>query len=161
MIRFAFWTKQNKILHSAHGQNCCHWIRIVQMLLLLLLLLSHFSPVQLYVAPWTAAHQAPPIPGILMHWDLIQCVALLLSKQLKTGAQILPFTSLGSAILIYPKYQFCFHCVSGTEFLKLLDFLSDQSKKAKNKTKKERFVVLCEWRNFWITPKEVGWLPGD
>ena len=140
MIRFAFWTKQNKILHSAHGQNCCHRIHIVQMLLLLLLL-SRFSRIRLYVTPWTAAHQAPPIPGILMHWDLIQCVALLLSKQLKTGAQILPVTSLGSAILIYPKYQFCFHCVSGTEFLKLLDFLSDQSKKAKNKTKKKG--LLC------------------
>lgn len=53
--------EQNRIkcLHSAHSQNCCHRIRIVQM----------------------------------MHWDLIQCVARFLSKQLKTGAQILPFTS--------------------------------------------------------------------
>ena len=32
-------------------------------LLLLLLLLSHFSRVQLCVTPWTAAHQAPPSMG--------------------------------------------------------------------------------------------------
>ena len=30
---------------------------------MLLLLLSHFSCVQLYAAPWTAAHQAPPSMG--------------------------------------------------------------------------------------------------
>jgi len=30
-----------------------------------LLLLSRFSRVQLCVTPWTAAYQAPPIPGIL------------------------------------------------------------------------------------------------
>ena len=30
---------------------------------LLLLLLSHFSRVQLLATPWTAAHQAPPSMG--------------------------------------------------------------------------------------------------
>ena len=34
-------------------------------LLLLLLLLSRFSRVRLCATPWTAAHQAPPVPGIL------------------------------------------------------------------------------------------------
>ena len=32
---------------------------------LLLLLLSHFSHVRLCATPETAAHQAPPVPGIL------------------------------------------------------------------------------------------------
>ena len=31
--------------------------------ILLLLLLSHFSPVQLFATPWTVAHQAPPSMG--------------------------------------------------------------------------------------------------
>ena len=34
-------------------------------MLLLQLLLSHFSRVRLCATPWTAAHQAPPVPGIL------------------------------------------------------------------------------------------------
>ena len=34
-------------------------------ILLLLLLLSHFSCVQLCATPEMAAHQAPPVPGIL------------------------------------------------------------------------------------------------
>ena len=38
---------------------------ILVMLLLLLLLLSHFSHVRLCATPETAAHKAPPIPGIL------------------------------------------------------------------------------------------------
>ena len=33
------------------------------MMLLLLLLLSHFSHVRLCVTPWTTAHQAPPSMG--------------------------------------------------------------------------------------------------
>ena len=33
--------------------------------MLLLLLLSRFSRVQLCVTPQTTAHQAPPVPGIL------------------------------------------------------------------------------------------------
>ena len=39
--------------------------------LLLLLLLSHFSHVQLYVTPWTAAHQAPLSLGFSRqeHWS--------------------------------------------------------------------------------------------
>ena len=41
------------------------------MLLLLLLLLSHFSRVQLCVTPETAAHQAPPSLGFSRqeHWS--------------------------------------------------------------------------------------------
>ena len=39
---------------------------VTVLLSLLLLLLSHFSRVQLYATPWTAAHQASPIPRILM-----------------------------------------------------------------------------------------------
>ena len=40
-------------------------------MLLLLLLLSHFSHVQPYVTPWTAAHQAPPSLGFSRqeHWS--------------------------------------------------------------------------------------------
>ena len=40
-------------------------------MLLLLLLLSHFSHVQLCVTPWTAAHQAPPSLGFSRqeHWS--------------------------------------------------------------------------------------------
>ena len=39
--------------------------------MLLLLLLSHFSRVQLCVTPQTAAHQAPPSPGFSRqeHWS--------------------------------------------------------------------------------------------
>ena len=39
--------------------------------LLLLLLLSRFSPVQLCATPWTAAHQAPPSLGFSRqeHWS--------------------------------------------------------------------------------------------
>ena len=42
---------------------------------MLLLLLSHVSLVRLCMTPWTAAHQAPPIPGILqartLEWGAI------------------------------------------------------------------------------------------
>ena len=40
-------------------------------LLLLLLLLSHFSHVHLGVTPWTAAHPAPPALGVArqQHWS--------------------------------------------------------------------------------------------
>ena len=37
----------------------------VLLVILLLLLLSRFSHVQLCETPQTAAHQAPPVPGIL------------------------------------------------------------------------------------------------
>ena len=40
----------------------CHCL-LQQAILLLLLLLSHFSRVQFCVTPWTAAHQAPPSMG--------------------------------------------------------------------------------------------------
>ena len=45
------------------------------MLLLLLLLLSHFSRVRLCATPETAAHQVPPIPGIL-HARTLEWVAI-------------------------------------------------------------------------------------
>ena len=38
-------------------------IMVYRVLLLLLLLLSHFSRVQLLATPWTAAYQAPPSMG--------------------------------------------------------------------------------------------------
>ena len=37
---------------------------VAKRLLLLLLLLSRFSPVRLCVTPWTAAYQAPPSMGL-------------------------------------------------------------------------------------------------
>ena len=43
--------------------------------MLLLLLLSRFSPVRLFATPWTAAHQAPPSIGFfqarVLEWDAI------------------------------------------------------------------------------------------
>ena len=51
----------------------------IQILLLLLLLLSHFSRVRLCATPLTAAHQAPPSLGFSRqeHWSglhfLLQC----------------------------------------------------------------------------------------
>ena len=44
---------------------------LVAFLLLLLLLLSHFSPVRLCATPETAAHQAPPSLGFSRqeHWS--------------------------------------------------------------------------------------------
>ena len=43
---------------------CLNFVNVTY-LLLLLLLLSRFSRVRLCATPWTAAHQAPPVPGIL------------------------------------------------------------------------------------------------
>ena len=40
-----------------------------------LLLLSHFSHVRLFATPETAAHQAPPVPGILQA-RLLEWVAI-------------------------------------------------------------------------------------
>ena len=42
----------------------CLWGILANVSLLLLLLLSRFSRVQLCATPWTAAHQAPPSPGL-------------------------------------------------------------------------------------------------
>ena len=53
-------------------QILCHCTsRETQRLLLLLLLLSRFSRVQLCATPWTAAHQAPPSLGFSRqeHWS--------------------------------------------------------------------------------------------
>ena len=51
------------------GLHCCAGFSLV--VVLLLLLLSHFSRVQLCVTPWTAAHQAPPSLGFSRqeHWS--------------------------------------------------------------------------------------------
>ena len=49
------------------------------MILLMLLLLSHFSRVRLCETPQTAAHQAPPVPGILQARTL-EWVAISLSN---------------------------------------------------------------------------------
>ena len=46
-----------KFLYTANT----YWI--LSTVLLLLLLLSHFSRVRLFVTPWTAAYQAPPSVG--------------------------------------------------------------------------------------------------
>ena len=50
---------------------CLHRTCINSMRVLLLLLLSRFSPVQLCATPETAAHQAPPSPGFSRqeHWS--------------------------------------------------------------------------------------------
>ena len=53
----------NKIISS------CYWEIIIWQLLLLLL--SRFSHVRLCATPQTAAHQAPPVPGILQEWVAI------------------------------------------------------------------------------------------
>ena len=49
----------------------CHCLLLRQRLLLLLLLLSHFSRVRLCATPYTAAHQAPPSLGFSRqeHWS--------------------------------------------------------------------------------------------
>ena len=50
-------------------QNCflkrLHIMLLLMLLLLLLLLLSHISHVRPCATPEMAAHQAPPVPGIL------------------------------------------------------------------------------------------------
>ena len=47
--------------------------------LMLLLLLSHFSHVQLFATLWTVAHQSPPSVGILQaknkNWNRLPCPA--------------------------------------------------------------------------------------
>ena len=47
------------------------WLRICLLIQGLLLLLNHFSRIQLCVTPWTAAHQAPPSLGFSRqeHWS--------------------------------------------------------------------------------------------
>ena len=58
-----------------------------QTLLLLLLLLSHFSRVWLCVTPETAAYQAPPVPGILQARTL-EWVAISLSNAWKWRVKV-------------------------------------------------------------------------
>ena len=55
---------------------------------LLLLLLSHFSCVQLCVTPLMAAHQAPHVPGILqgitLEWVAISMFKFCMIKKIQT-----------------------------------------------------------------------------
>ena len=46
------------------------------LLLLLLLLLSHFSRVRLYATPQTAAHQAPPSSGFRPFLFKYECIVV-------------------------------------------------------------------------------------
>ena len=59
---------------------------MVYRVLLLLLLLSHFSRVQLLATPWTAAYQAPPSMGFfqarVLEWVAI---AMLLIATIKNN----------------------------------------------------------------------------
>ena len=50
----------------------------------LLLLLSHFSPVQLFVTPWTAAYQAPPSMGFSRqeYWSGLPLPSLISERAL-------------------------------------------------------------------------------
>ena len=50
-------------------------------------LLSHFSHVWLCATPWTAAHQAPPVPGILQERTL-EWVAISFSNAWKWKAKV-------------------------------------------------------------------------
>ena len=52
-----------KFIRQNLSQKRGNMLRLLKLLLLLLLLLSRISPVQLYVTPETAAHQAPPCLG--------------------------------------------------------------------------------------------------
>ena len=55
---------------------------------LLLLLLSHISRVRLCATPETAAHQAPPIPGILQARTRVGCHFLLQCMEVKSESEI-------------------------------------------------------------------------
>jgi len=59
----------HKLLPCGLSTECVHLLRLF--LLLLLLLLSHFSRVRLCATPETAAHQAPPSLGFSRqeHWS--------------------------------------------------------------------------------------------
>ena len=61
------------ICHEAYNSNCCLPIKYNKyfIILLLLLLLSHFSCVQLCVTPEMAVYQAPPSLGFSRqeHWS--------------------------------------------------------------------------------------------
>ena len=62
----------------------------------MLLLLSHFSPVQLCATPWTAAHQAPPSLGFSRqeHWSGLPFLSPIVKvKSEKEVAQSCPTLS--------------------------------------------------------------------
>ena len=56
--------------------------------LLPLLLLSHFSRVRLCATPQTAAHQAPPVPGILQARTGVGCHFLLQCMKVKSEREV-------------------------------------------------------------------------
>ena len=89
--------------------------------MLLLLLLSHFSRVRLCVTPWTAAHQAPPVPGILqartLEWvaisfSIIVQLLLLLSRFSRVRLCVTPWTAACQASLSFPISQSLLKLVS-------------------------------------------------
>ena len=55
-----FEKRHSRIKYICHFSSVFGDYIIIPWLLLLLLLLSHFSRVQLFATPWTAAHQVPP-----------------------------------------------------------------------------------------------------
>ena len=59
------------------------------MLLLLLLLLSHFSCVRLLATPWTAAHQAPLSLGFSrqQHWSGLPFPSLAIKYEVSEGRE--------------------------------------------------------------------------
>ena len=65
------------------------WLLALSVALLLLLLLSHSSSVRLCVTPEMAAHQAPPIPGILQARTLrVGCHFLLQCMKVKSESEV-------------------------------------------------------------------------
>ena len=65
-------------------------------MLLLLLLLSHFSRVQLFATPWTAAYQTPPPMGFPRqeYWSGLPLPSLVLGAHVAFLASPRPFTVL-------------------------------------------------------------------
>ena len=60
--------------------------------MLLLLLLSHFSRVQLCATPWTAAHQAPPSLGFSRqeHWSGLPLPSPMCENEVAQSCPTLP-----------------------------------------------------------------------
>ena len=71
-------------------------VRSSKSMLLLLLLLTHFSRVRLFATPWTAAHQAPPSMGFSRqeYWSGVPLPSLSKSiMYLNLSVYICPETS--------------------------------------------------------------------
>ena len=80
---------------------------------LLLLLLSHFSCVQLCVTPLMAAHQAPHVPGILqgitLEWVAISMFKFCMIKKIQTVGKI-------NSGKLYPCNKGCMHAYMLSRF---------------------------------------------